>query len=116
MHDFKKLEVWKKSIELALLIYKFTAKFPREEIYGLTSQIRRCSVSIGSNIAEGAGRGSILEFRRFIHFGYGSSCELYTQSMISKKLKYISQQEFEIITNEINEIQKMLYSLINSLN
>jgi len=56
-----------------------------------------------------------LEFRRFLHFAYGSSCELYTQSMISKKLKYISQQEFEIITNEINEIQKMLYNLQRNL-
>jgi len=86
MHDFKKLEVWQKSIELPLLIYNLTSKFPKDEIFGLTFQMRRCTVSISSNISEGAGRGSKLEFRRILHFAYGSSFELYTQSMISKKL------------------------------
>lgn len=115
MHNFKKLEVWKKATELAILVYQITAKFPKEERFGLIYQLRKCSVSISSNISEGAGRGSDLEFCRFIHYSYGSTCELYTQFLISQKMEYIGTREFNHISDKIDEIQKMLYKLTKTL-
>lgn len=78
MHNFKKLHAWNASIEMVTDVYKFTETFPKTEIYGLTNQMRRCAVSISSNIAEGAGRPSNLKFRVFLGYAYGSSCELET--------------------------------------
>lgn len=88
MHQYKKLDVWKKSIELAVEIYAYTKNFPSEEKFGLTSQIRRSVISIPSNIAEGAGRKSNKEFCQFLNIVYGSSCELDTQLLISMNRFY----------------------------
>lgn len=115
MHNFKELRVWQMSVELATDIYQLTNSYPNNEIYGLTSQIRRCSVSVSSNIAEGAGRFSKKEFRHFLNIAYGSAFELETQLIISKNLKYVDDDTFEPLNNKITDIQKMLYKLIESI-
>ncbi|HET6528136.1 MAG TPA: four helix bundle protein [Balneolaceae bacterium] len=111
MNNFRKLNVWKKAIKLATAIYEQTDTFPKEERYGLTSQMRRCAVSVGSNIAEGAGRGSGKEFRQFLNIATGSCYELETQLIISRNLNYIGKSEFKTINSSVVEIQKMLHSL-----
>ncbi|MBU2914651.1 four helix bundle protein [Reichenbachiella agariperforans] len=115
MHDFRKLNIWKRSIDLVTEIYQLTSSFPEAEKFGLTSQIRRCSVSVPSNIAEGAGRKSDKEFVQFLSIAMGSLCELETQLIISKNLKLINSEQMEVKTSEINEIQKMIRVLGNSL-
>jgi len=115
MHHFKELNVWQKSIQLATNIYDLTTQYPKQETYGLTSQIRRCTISISSNIAEGAGRFSKKEFRHFLNIAYGSSFELETQLIISKNLKYVDDDSFETLNNKITDVQKMLYKLIKSI-
>jgi len=115
MHNYKELSVWEKSVSLATEVYKSTRKFPKEELYGITSQIRRCAVSISSNIAEGAGRKSKKEFSRFLCIANGSAYELETQLIIAFKLSYLSKKEYDNLIISITEIQKMLYSLIKRI-
>ena len=93
----KDLEIWQLGIELVTQIYKMTSNFPKEELYGLTSQMRRCSVSIPSNIAEGAARNSKKEFLQFLYFSLGSLSELETQLIISKNLGFLNNPNFELI-------------------
>jgi len=112
MNNYKDLKVWQRSIFLAKDIYVLTADFPNEEKFGLVSQMRRASVSVASNIAEGAGRGSNNDFRRFMDIAYGSLCELDTQLCISKLLGLMEESSVESLEKEISEIQKMSYSLI----
>lgn len=111
MDNFRNLIVWKRAVELATQVYQKTINFPKTERYGLTSQIRRSAVSISSNIAEGAGRRSNKAFANFLGISYGSACELETQLLIARNLDYLKVEDFEILFNEINEIQKMLYVL-----
>ena len=92
LKNYKELNVWQKSYKLCLHIYKVTKRFPRDEMYGLTSQIRRSAVSIPSNIAEGYGRKTTLEYVRFLYIAYGSVCELETQTMISGDLGYVGKE------------------------
>lgn len=115
MNRFKNLAIWKRSITLATTIYKATSTFPIEEKYGLTSQLRRCAVSIGSNIAEGAGRGSKNEFKYFLSIAYGSSYELETQLIIAQNLNFLSNSDGKKLVEEIDELQKMIYSFSKSL-
>ncbi len=115
MNNYKDLKVWKRAIFLAKDIYVMTATFPNEEKYGLVSQMRRSSVSIASNIAEGAGRGSNKDFKRFLDIAYGSLCELDTQLCIAHLMEFVLDKDFERLENEIQEIQKMTYALIKSL-
>ncbi|MEZ5053688.1 MAG: four helix bundle protein [Chitinophagales bacterium] len=114
-HDFKKLNVWMKSMDLSVLIYNITIQFPKEEFYALVSQLKRSAVSIPSNIAEGSGRNSDKEFIQFLSIAYGSSCELDTQIELSKRLNFISEETYSIITTEIIEIQKMIFKLKSKL-
>jgi len=116
MNDFKKLKVWERSIDLTVNIYKITENFPDEEKFGLTNQLRRASVSISSNIAEGAGRNSSKEFNNFLGYAGGSSCEVETQLVIAERLEYIKNKELEIINKEVNEIRSMIFGLKKSLN
>ncbi len=116
MHQFKELKVWQKSVELASEVYAATKNFPSEEKFGITSQIRRSVVSISSNIAEGAGRKTSKEFKLFLNYAYGSCSELETQLIISKNLGFLSPELLPELSEAINEIQKMIYSLSNSLN
>lgn len=115
MNNFRKLSVWEKAVDLATKIYNLTNNYPKEEQYGLTSQMRRCTVSIGSNIAEGAGRGSVNEFRHFLNIASGSCYELETQLTISRNLNYINETDSKTLINSVVEIQKMLHSLKQSL-
>jgi four helix bundle protein len=114
MKDFKKLNVWQKSIPLVKTVYQITSDFPSSELYGLTGQIRRSAVSIPSNIAEGAGRGD-KEFSHFLVIAIGSSFELETQFIISKELGFITIEIFEDINSKIIAVQKMISGLQNSI-
>jgi four helix bundle protein len=115
MHQYKKLTVWQRAVELATFVYGYTKNFPSEEKFGITSQIRRSVVSISSNIAEGAGRKSTKDFQHFLNIAYGSSCELETQLLIAKNLDFLKQSDYKTLSKNITEIQKMIYSLSNSL-
>ena len=115
MHNIKELKIWQKAIDLTVDVYKATEKFPKEELYGLTSQIRRAAVSIPSNISEGAGRNSNNEFRHFLSIANGSSYELQSQIVISHQLNLLEQEIAQALLNKIEEIQKMNYSFQKTL-
>lgn len=115
MKTHKDLTVWQKAMELVMEVYKATKMFPREENFGLTSQKRRAVVSIPSNIAEGYGRLHQRETENFLSIALGSACELETQLILSKDLGYISLDEVEQLTIEVQNIIKMLAALIKSL-
>ncbi len=114
MKTHKDLDVWGKSIELVTHIYELTKSFPKEEIYGLTSQIRRAAVSIPANIAEGAARNSKKEFIQFLYIGLGSLAELETELIIAKNLNYLGNNDDNIFI-KLDTIGKMLTGLIKSL-
>jgi four helix bundle protein len=116
MMTHKDLTVWKKSMRLVLLIYKHTQSFPKEELYGIVSQMRRAATSIPSNIAEGYGRNSNKELIRFLYVALGSSSELETQIIISFHLKYLQEKEYEELVQLNDEVRKMLSSLIKTKN
>jgi four helix bundle protein len=111
----KRIDVWNKAIDLTIDIYKLSETFPRTELYGLTSQMRRASISIPSNIAEGAARQTKKEFINFLHMAQGSLSELDTQLVIASRLEYISTETYKEIENKIETISKMLTGLIKSL-
>jgi four helix bundle protein len=113
--DFKELVVWQKAIDLTVSVYKLTRKFPADEIYGLTSQMRRASVSVASNIAEGRGRISDGEFRQFLGVARGSVCEVLTQVHVAKALGFGNEGALEEVELLSNEVSKMLLSLIKRL-
>jgi four helix bundle protein len=115
LKNYKDLKVWQKSYKLCLEIYRITTKFPKEERYGLTSQIRRSVVSIPSNIAEGYGRKTTLDYTRMLYISYGSVCELETQILLSGDLDLIEKTELSILIKDIAEIERMLKALIKSL-
>src|SRR3989344_3360777 len=115
IHSYKELTVWKKSIELVVAVYELTEKFPREEIYGITSQIRRCAVSIPSNIAEGRYRGTKKDFLHFLRIAYGSGAELETQIEISKKLLKTSLLNYNKVESLLDETMRMLNVMIIKL-
>lgn len=115
MKDFRKLKVWEKAHQLTLKIYKVTEEFPREELYGLTSQIRRACVSIPTNIAEGCVRSSDADFSRFLYIALGSTSELEYLILLSMDLKFIKNELYAELNNDINEIKKMLISMIQKL-
>ncbi|WP_304063291.1 four helix bundle protein [Pedobacter glucosidilyticus] len=116
MHNIKELKIWNKAIELAVEVYDLTSRFPSDEKFGLISQMRRCAVSISSNISEGAGRNSSGEFKQFLGIANGSSYELQTQLIIANKLGFLGIEETDKILDKIDEIQKMNYKLQVSLN
>lgn len=115
MHRFKELKVWQKSIDLAIDVYQLTKKFPPEEKFGLISQMRRCGVSVSSNIAEGAGRNTDGAFINFLGISEGSANELETQAVISERLNFITKEELIEIETKVTEIKNMLFSLKRSL-
>lgn len=115
MKTHKDLEVWKKSIKFVTFIYKITSKFPSEEKFGLCSQLRRASVSIPSNIAEGATRKSKVEFKQFLYVSLASAAEIETQLIISYNLNLITIHEKDSFLTELNTISKMIQGLIKSI-
>ncbi|TDQ23826.1 four helix bundle protein [Tenacibaculum caenipelagi] len=106
---FRDLLVWQKSMVFVTEVYKISNDFPKEEVFGLTSQIRRCAVSIPSNISEGYGRQSLGDFIRFLNIGIASLFELQTQLEISLNLEYISNESFTKLYEQSREIERMLY-------
>lgn len=110
--SYRDLIVWKKSMDLAEEIYVLTNNYSKHELYGLTNQMRRAAVSIPSNIAEGQGRESIKEFARFLSIAHGSLTELETQLLLSIRLGYVNENQIESIRNHIDEIGRMLRTLM----
>jgi len=112
VHSHKDLIVWQKAMDLVLLVYRLTAQFPHAEVYGLSAQMRRCSVSIPSNIAEGRKRGTRNDFRQFLFIAYGSGAELETQLEIIKRLKYGDDDQILAVEQLLNEVMRMLNTII----
>lgn len=108
---FRDLIAWQKGMELTEMVYKITSSFPKEELYGITSQMRRSAVSIPSNIAEGQLRNSKKEFIQFLSIALGSCAELSTQLELSKRLRYLTESDFERISEVIYEVMKVLHGL-----
>lgn len=115
MANFKELLVWQKFINFVTEIYELTNDFPKDEMYGLTSQIRRASISIPSNIAEGNSRRSVADYLQFLKIARGSCAEVETQLIIAQNLKFLSEEHYLKLNQDIIEISKMLNGLINSL-
>ena len=111
IYSFEKLNVWQKSRKLAVSIYKITKKFPKEELFGITSQMRRCSISIASNIAEGSGRHSSKDKARFTEISYSSALELLNQLIICNDVELILDEDYQILREQIEEITLMLDGL-----
>ena len=115
MKDFRELKVWQKAHELTLAVYKMTASFPREELYGLTSQLRRASSSIPANLAEGCGRNGDGEFARFCSIALGSASELEYHLLLANDLKLIQPEDCLELTQRTTEVKRMLATLIQKL-
>ncbi|WP_319525825.1 four helix bundle protein [uncultured Desulfosarcina sp.] len=115
MRDHTKLRAFELADELAVLIYRLTRNFPREEIYGLTSQMRRAAVSVPSNIVEGCARESQTEYLRFLEIAFGSLRELHYQYTLSKRLEYVNESNFQQVEEKMIEAEKVLGSLIRSM-
>src|SRR5437879_7370390 len=114
-HNYKDLIVWQKAKMLAGNIYRTTETFPRNEVYGLTSQLRRAAVSVASNIAEGQGRLTRGEFQQFLGHSRGSLLELETQVAIALDLHYLTEGEFTVLEDRTSEVRRLLNGLLNSL-
>ncbi|MEN6450421.1 MAG: four helix bundle protein [Thermoguttaceae bacterium] len=114
--DYRELIVWQKAMDLVESIYRVTKPFPKEEVYGLTSQIRRASVSIPSNIAEGNGRNTTRDYVHFLSMAYGSVKEVETQVLIAERLCYIDSGQCHGLVQTTNEIARLISGLVNSLN
>ena len=115
MRDYKKYNVWELGHEVTLEIYKLTNTFPKDENFGLTSQMRRASSSIPANIAEGCGRESDAEFKRFLIISQGSAGELEYFTILAKDLEYILEKDFRIIHDRVNKVRRSLNKLISKL-
>jgi four helix bundle protein len=115
IESYRDLIVWQKSMDLCEKVYLVTQDYPKIEIYGLTSQTRRCSVSIPSNIAEGFQRGHKKEYIQFLYVSFGSGAELETQLLIALRVGYLKREKFDELNTLLEEVMKMLNSLINKL-
>ena len=115
INSYRDLHVWQRAMDLVECIYELASRFPKEEIYGLTSQMKRAAVSIPSNIAEGSRRGTRRDFRQFLIMAYGSGAELETHIEIAKRLKFIDNEASEKAELELSVVMKMLNRFISSL-
>ncbi len=115
VQNYRQLVVWQKAMGLVKYVYELTKKFPREELYGLTLQIRRAVISIPSNIAEGQGRNSTKEFIRHLFIAYGSLMETETQGLVAEMQNYITAEETVALMNKTAEVGRLINGLINSL-
>ena len=113
MKDFRDLKVWNGAHAVTLAIYECTRDFPREEAYGITSQLRRCSASVAANIAEGCGRPGNPEFGRFLGMAMGSASELEYFLLLARDLHYLSQEQYHSIVSEVVEMRRMLNGLLS---
>ena len=112
MKNFRDLQVWHKSHALVLNCYRATSDFPKHELYGLTSQMRRCAVSIAANIAEACGKRGNGDFQRFLGIAAGSVSELEYHFLLARDLKFISDDQYKILNSAVTEVKRMLASLI----
>lgn len=115
MRPHEQLDVWKKSVDLTVAVYKITETFPKDERFGLTSQIRRASVSIAANIAEGAGRRSDKEVLNFLSISQGSASEVETELLIAFRLEFLSKDAFQGLMESLDEIGRMITGLCNHI-
>lgn len=115
MQDFKKLKVWEKSHQLTLAVYRATGPFPKDELYGLTSQMRRSCASIPANIAEGCGRGGKAEFARFLQVALGSASELEYHLLLARDLRLLGDGEYKPLSGQAVELKRMLASLLQKV-
>ncbi len=115
MQNYKDLKVWEKAHSFTIQVYKLTEKFPREETYGLTNQLRRAASSIAANIAEGCGKNTKSDFANFLNISLGSSNESEYFLLLAKDLCYITLENYEILANLINEVKAMLIALIGKV-
>ncbi len=115
-HNFRELQIWQESVENATITYTITKKFPKEELFGIVSQMRRASVSIASNIAEGSGRGTDAQFSHFLDLAIGSSFELETQIIISKNLGYVDTESSVSWIDNLQRLNRKISTLKNRLN
>mgnify|MGYP000689216393 CR=1 FL=1 len=115
MNRFKNLVVWQQALSLSVEVYRLTEKFPKKEVYGLASQMQRAGVSVPSNIAEGAARNHDGEFYHFLGIACGSAAELYTQTMIARELEYITREQSDKITGELDHIMNRIFKLQEQL-
>jgi four helix bundle protein len=113
--DFRDLKVWQKGHALTLEVYRVTRAFPKEELYGLTSQIRRSASSVPANIAEGAARDGDAEFKRFLTIAYASASELDYHLLLARDLNYIQQPEHEALQEKVTELRRMLHKFIQTI-
>ncbi len=111
--NFEKLEVWQRAVELVAFVYEFTRKFPTDERFGITSQMRRAVLSISSNLAEGSSRSSRTDFARFVESASGSLYEFVSQAFIARNQEFLGVSEFEKLTMESEELSRMLSGLRN---
>jgi len=115
MKDFRDLKIWERAHQLTLRVYKVSAQFPREELFGLISQMRRCSASIGANIAEGCGKRGNNEFQRFLQIASGSASELEYHLLLARDLHFLSESDYLEMKNELSALRKMLTSLLQKI-
>ncbi|MFZ1086951.1 MAG: four helix bundle protein [Terracidiphilus sp.] len=115
IQSFRDLQIWRKSMELTVAVYRMTQSFPREEMFGLASQLRRCAISIPSNIAEGQGRSSEREFLHFLSIARGSNCEVQTQLEIARRLGLSDTQLLNDAESLSHEIGRMIYAFMQAL-
>jgi four helix bundle protein len=115
MRSFRRFAVWDKAHRLTLAVYAASATFPRDELFGLTSQIRRASMSIPTNIAEGCGRRTDTEFAQFLHVAMGSASEVEYQLLLARDLTYLPPEVYESLSMEVTEVKRMLTGLIQKL-
>ena len=115
MRDFEQLKVWEKSHRLTLAVYEVTVALPKEELYGLTSQMRRSCAAIPANIAEGCGRGTNADLARFLQIALGSASELQYHLLLARDLSYLNPRAYKRLTREATEIKRMLTSFIKNL-
>jgi four helix bundle protein len=115
MRNFRDLKVWEKGHRMTLAVYKATATFPHDELYGLTNQMRRSSVSVPANIAEGCGRGSDADLARFLQMAAGSASEPEYHILLANELGLMEDREYERLTGEVTEVKRMLTSFIQKL-
>jgi four helix bundle protein len=115
IRNFKQLRVWQKAMEIAKDVYELSKQFPKDEVYSLSSQMRRCAISIPSNIAEGFKRFHNKEHRQFLHVAQGSAAELETQLILSREFRLATNEQFDILNEKIDHLSKMLSALVKKI-
>ncbi|MBC7867571.1 MAG: four helix bundle protein [Gloeobacteraceae cyanobacterium ES-bin-316] len=115
MHNFKELKIWQRSMKLAEDVYRLCASFPKAEIYGLSSQLKRCAVSVPSNISEGAGRATNAQFKYFLEVAMGSCNEIQTQLELAARFGFTGRENTDTIIDETSQVYKMILSFYNTL-